>query len=168
MRDWRDFYELVGTASVVLIGLLFIAAAIAAGSLAQESRAAMRSLLTPTVAHLTAALIVCILVSVPTLTLSRLGAALLAVGVSGLLYAVSLWWSVSRGAGRGAVLDDRLWHVLAPALCFALLALAGTLLLLHRTAGIELLAGALVLLLLLAMRNAWDLMILVMLRPPAK
>jgi hypothetical protein len=168
MVRWRDFYELVGTAAVILMGLVFVTAAIAAGFLAEESRALMRSFLTPTVAHFVATLVVCILVSVPTLTGPRLGAVLLAAGVLGLLYTISVWRSMSRSARHWAALDDRLWYALAPIVCFILLSAAGILLLVHRLAGTELLAGTLVLLLLLGIRNAWDIIVWIVLRAPTK
>ena len=168
MVRWRDFYELVGTAAVTLMGLLFVTAAIAAGFLADESRASMRTVLTPTVAQFVATLVICMLVSVPTLTWPRLGAVLLAAGVLGLLHAISVWRSMSRGSQHWAALDDRLWYALAPIVCFLLLAGAGILLLIHRLAGTELLAGTLVLLLLLGIRNAWDAIVWIILRAPTR
>ncbi len=168
MVRWRDFYELLGTAAVTLMGLVFVTAAIAAGFLAEESRALMRSFMTPTVAHFAATLVICMLVSVPTLTWPRLGAVLLAAGVLGLLYAISVWRSMSRSARHWAALDDRLWYALAPIVCFLLLSAAGILLLVHRPAGTELLAGTLVLLLLLGIRNAWDIIVWIILRAPTK
>lgn len=168
MVRWRDFYELVGMAAVTLLGLVFVTAAIAAAFLSEESRALMRSLLTPTVAQFVATLVICMLVSVPTLTWLRLGAVLLAAGVLGLLYAISVWRSMSRSAQHWAALDDRLWYALAPIACFILLGGAGILLLVHRLAGTELLAGTLVLLLLLGIRNAWEAIVSVILRAPSK
>jgi len=168
MASWHDFYELIGTASATLIGLMFVAASIAAGFLNEAHRAGMRVFFTPTIAHFTSALAICILITVPTLNLPRLGAALLACGIIGLAYAASVWWSMNRGLGQTVALDDQLWYALAPTICFILLAGSGVLLLFHHLAGIELVAGVLVLLLLLGIRNAWDIMIWVVLRPPSK
>ena len=60
VRDWHDFYGLVGTASATLVGLMFVAASVGASVFSASQQEPMKAYLTPTVAHFSSPLFICI------------------------------------------------------------------------------------------------------------
>lgn len=169
MQGWHDFYVLIGTASATLIGLMFVAVSIAASTFTEEQRAGVQAFFTPTIAHFSAVLVVCLIVLAPVSRWTWLGALLLGSGIIGLGYAGKVWRQMGRrGLTQRIDLEDRLLYVLGPFCGQALIALSGALMLLQAAASAYLLAVALVLLLLVGIRNAWDITVWSALRAPNK
>ena len=84
----------------------------------------------------------------------------LAIGLPGAgsaIYSIVIALRVHRNSMSD--LADRLCYGAIPALCYAMGPVAGLLLLEEKPAGLNLLAGAALLLLVINIRNAWDLMI---------
>src|SRR6267378_1300287 len=115
LRQWRDFYALIGTASATLVALMFVAASIGAGVFTREHQAGIRSFLSPTVVHFSTVLIICLLATIPTETWSVLGVLLTCAGVIGLAYSGWIWRRMMKH-GIIASIDvvDRLWYALLP------------------------------------------------------
>lgn len=166
LREWHDFYILGGTASATLIGLMFVAASIGAG-VSDKNVAGLRLFITPTVVHFGSVLMTALAVAVPIHTWASLGALLLGGGAIGLGYAA--WISIGmrrRGFHKGAALIDQLWYVLSPLAGYVAMIAAAVEILARQLAGLDVLALALVLLLLLGLRNAWDMTVWLVLRVP--
>jgi hypothetical protein len=53
LKQWHDFYLLVGTAGATLLGLLFIAVSLGAGYLTEERQSGTRTFMSPVVIHFT-------------------------------------------------------------------------------------------------------------------
>jgi hypothetical protein len=51
LKEWHDFYVLVGTAGATLLALLFVAASLGAGYLTEERRSGTRTFMSPVVVH---------------------------------------------------------------------------------------------------------------------
>ena len=51
VRDWHDFYALVGTAAATLVGLMFVAASIGDNIFDEKDLVPMKAFITPTVVH---------------------------------------------------------------------------------------------------------------------
>lgn len=83
LHGWHDFYILIGTASATLIGLMFVAASVGANYFVAEREAPLRTFLTPTVLHLSAILVTCLMGTVPSQTRPSLGALVWAGGLVG-------------------------------------------------------------------------------------
>ena len=155
LREWHDFYVLIGTASGALIGLMFVAASIAATAMGERYRPGVEAFITPTVAHFSAVLFVCLLVMAPTHTRTSLGVVTLAGGAIGLGYCARVRMHMHR-LSASIDLADRLWYAAIPALGYLLLAASGAAWLMSMPSSPTMLAAALVLLLLAGIRNAWD------------
>ena len=157
LHAWHDFYVLIGTAAGTLIGAMFVAASISASYMTERHQAGIQSFYTPTVAHFATVLITCVVLLAP-LEVIRLGALLLVIGMAGLAYASFVWVRMGR-RGFIATIDlaDRFWYALSPvAGHFVLIAAALMLLIVGDGRSLEILAAAIMLLLLAAIRNAWD------------
>ncbi len=109
LREWHDFYVLIGTASGTLIGLMFVAASIAATAMGERYRPGMEAFITPTVAHFSAVLFVCLLVMAPTHTRVSLGVVTLAGGAIGLGYCVRVRMHVHRSSIASGMRRSRRW-----------------------------------------------------------
>jgi hypothetical protein len=53
LKEWHDFYVLVGTAGATLLALLFVAVSLGAGYLTEEHQLATRTFMSPVVVHFT-------------------------------------------------------------------------------------------------------------------
>jgi uncharacterized membrane protein len=160
LRDWHDFYVLIGTAAATLVGLMFVAASIGAAYFNVEREAGLRAFLTPTVLHFAAVLITCLVVIAPSHSNLSLGIALMAGSVLGLGYSLRVWVEIDR--------EDQLWYLLAPITSYLLMAAAAIFAFASPASsiGLDFLAGSVVLLLVLGIRNAWDMTVWIAVRAP--
>jgi hypothetical protein len=157
LHAWHEFYLLIGTAAGTLIGLMFVAASISASYMTEKHQAGIQSFYTPTVVHFASVLITCIVLLAP-LAATSLGALLLAIGAFGLGYASFVWVRMGRRGFTSTIdLAERFWYALSPVAGHLLLVAAAVMVLvLGDGLSLEVLAAAIVLLLLAAIRNAWD------------
>ena len=163
LKDWHDFYVLAGTASATLIGLMFVAASIGARYFTAEREAGLRAFLTPTVLHFSAVLVTGLLAASPRHGPLSLAVLLALEGVLGLAYTFRLQLHFRR-RGFTVDLEDRSWYLFAPLLGYFLILLTGLLVPQHLDVALPVLAFAMVLLLLLGIRNAWDMTVWVVIR----
>jgi hypothetical protein len=147
-HDWHDFYMLLGTASAALVALLFVAVSIGASFLTPERSVATRTFMSPVVFHFSTLLLISLIAMVPSHTALSLAIGIAAVAVAGLGYTTV----VLVGLARASINDvaDRFYAVMlaAAGLCISYAGLAA-----------DILAAALLLLLAVNIRNAWDLML---------
>jgi hypothetical protein len=167
LRDWRDFYALVGTASATLVGLLFVAASIGSGRFTDEHRAPLNAFLTPTLAHFSAAMFACMLFCAPLRDWRSVGGLLGAVGLVGFVYAATIVFDLVIRRRFKADLADRLFYALIPMAAYLMLTAGAALLFCASAAGADLFAAALVVLLAAGVRNAWDITMFIAVRLPA-
>ena len=155
LDGWHEFYGLLGTAAAALVALLFVAASIGAGYLSAERRSATRTFTSPIVFHYTYVLFLSLAALVPINTDHSLAALIGVSAAIALVYSFFILAGVLRSGIRDV--DDRLAYGATPIAAY-LAALAASVFIFERSeVGPPLLAGALVLLLLVNIRNAWDL-----------
>lgn len=53
LKEWHDFYMLVGTAGATLLALLFLAVSLGTGFLTEERQSATRTFMSPVALHFT-------------------------------------------------------------------------------------------------------------------
>ena len=155
LDGWHEFYGLLGTAAAALVALLFVAATIGAGYLNAERASPTRTFTSPIVFHYTFVLFLSLVALVPVNTDRSLA---IIVGVSaagGLAYSSLILSRVLRSAVTD--IDDRLGYGASPVAAYAAALAAAVFIFNHSSVGPPLLAGALILLLLVNIRNAWDL-----------
>jgi len=163
LSPWHDFYTLVGTASATLVGLLFVAASV--GFYTKDKHPALRAFVSPSVVHFTSVLVACLIVIAPIRSWTILGAMVAGDGLFGIVYAGFVWRGmVQHGFIASIDLEDRVSYAALPAVGYTVMAGAGVALLLRKDYGCELLAVAMGLLLLVGIRNAWDITIFAALR----
>jgi hypothetical protein len=164
VRDWHDFYGLVGTASATLVGLMFIAASLGASVFNASEQEPMKAYLTPTVAHFSSLLFICILILIPTQTWASLSMGLGGLGVVGVAYSIRQCIRVFWTLHSRIDLADRMFYIFIPSLGYLLVVVSAVTLFEHRPLSAELIGAALIVLLLAGIRNAWDMTIWIIAR----
>lgn len=159
---WRDFFIVTATAGATLIGAMFVVVSIAVGILTRDRAAASHAYLTSTVVHLGAVVLASLLTMAPTLTWRGFGIVLILGGAVGFAYE-----AVIAAVVRRFRIDwtDQLWYTVLPLLGYAGVAGAGALSFAAERHAAELLAVALVVLLVCGVRNAWDMIVIFAMRP---
>jgi hypothetical protein len=167
LEKWHDFYVLLGTGAAALIALLFVAVSLGAGFLTEERAEATRTFFSPVVVHFGAVFFLACVALVPYHRAEFFAAMTGATALAGL--GVSAYTTVKfLGRYRTPYWTDHLAYVLAPVLAHCALLVAAGLIFAGRAEALDVLAGALLLLLLVNVRNAWDLMLSMVRRHVAK
>ena len=151
LSDWRDFYAMIGTASGAIVGASFIVATLA--SSLKEKIVGLRGFITPTAVYLGSVLVGSAILTVPTLTAVSLAILLGAGGLAGAAYAIVV---ASRIWTMRLDLADRLCYVILPILAYTAIAAAAFIESWAVTQALDALAVSLVVILIVGMRNAWD------------
>jgi hypothetical protein len=157
LDNWHEFYELLGTAAAALLSLLFVVASIGANALSAESAGATRTFMSPVAFHYANVLFLGLVALIPTQTWQSFGLVLGVAAAVSLVYSMVILVRVLRDSR--ADMADNLAYGAVPSVCYAAGLVASFLILKQSAAGLEVLAGAALLLLVVNIRNAWDLML---------
>jgi hypothetical protein len=155
LEHWHEFYLLVGTAAAAMVALLFVAASIGAGILSAERTMATRLYISPVVVHFTNVLFACAIGLVPSHSNLSFGFLIGLAAAVGTIYSGFLAISVLKD--RAVDLTDRLAYGLAPVVGYAVACAAAVMIVLGSYRGPDVLAAAILLLMIVNIRNAWDL-----------
>ncbi len=158
LSNWQNFYMLIGTAAATLTGLMFVVTTLIAGIDANLStlNAGVSAFNTPTVVQFGAVLLLAGILSAPWQTFSSLS---LLLGLSGLgmvFYSIIVLRRLRRVPHYQSTLEDWLWYLVLPLLAHVLLIVAAFMLPKNPSPALYIVAGAMLLLLLVGIRNAWD------------
>lgn len=166
LHEWHDFYVLLGTASATLVGLMFVAASIGTAVFNEDHRGALEAFITPTVVHFAAVLLACLVNTMPIRHWETLSALLAAGGIAGLIYSGRLLFQLIVRHRFNVDVVDRMYYALIPAVGYLLALVAAVLGFLHDAESAYVMAAALLALLLAGLRNAWDMMLWIMIKVP--
>jgi hypothetical protein len=156
LEHWHEFYILVGTASATLVALLFVAVSLGAGFLTDERSAATRAFFSPVVAHFTAVFFISAVGLFPAHNPTMFA---VLVGVCAAIGAAISVFTIVELLRHGwtKYVQDHLAYGLLPACSYAMLLAAAWLVLTGHEYALLVLAYAVLLLLIVNIRNAWDL-----------
>jgi hypothetical protein len=159
---WYPFFTLIGAASATLIGAMFVVVSLGVGVLTKDRIVAVRAFITSTVVHLSSALLGCAVTLLPALDWLWLGLLAGAAGLGGMAY--SSWVLAGFRQHPGTVLSDWLWYAILPLVAYAALLAVAAMAWRAAPASLELLAAVLAFLLVAGIRNAWDMVVFLVLR----
>jgi hypothetical protein len=166
LHGWHDFLVIVGTASATLVGLMFVAASIGASVFNEDHRDGLRAFFTPTVVHFSAVVAVCAIEAVPSHTWLSLAVLLGGAGLAGIVYSARIIVQLVVRRRFEVDMADRLFYAFVPTLGYLLLLAAAAMLLMRLPAAPNLVAAAVITLLLAGIRNGWDMTIWIVMRTP--
>jgi len=155
LTTWHEFYVLLGTAAAALVALLFVAASIGTGYLSAERGSPTRIFTSPIIFHYTYVLFVSLIALIPDIIDTTFALVVGATATAALFY--SIWILVRVLRSSVTDLDDRFGYGVTPPAAYAATLAAAVFLGVGSAIGPHLLAGALMILLLINIRNAWDL-----------
>ena len=155
LHEWHEFYILLGTAGATLLALLFVAVSLGTGFLSSKDQQGTRTFMSPVVIHFTSVFLsaVCLVPSHGPVFFAVLiaGTAIVGVAVS---VVISVW--VVR-TEMTQYLPDYFAYGLLPVGAYLALLVASIMIYLGRDYALEVLAGGLLVLAIVNVRNAWDL-----------
>jgi hypothetical protein len=158
LHAWHDFYVIVGTSAAGLTGLMFVVASLSTQAIVARRADGVRAFVTPTVLFFATVLVVAAIMTIPLIsaTILVIVLALGSVGAVSYLFVIRghKVWRQSKLDGR-----DWLWYVGLPILSYVLILAAAVCIWLRTTVGLEILGGTTILLIVIGIRNAWDLVL---------
>ena len=158
LDSWHEFFLLAGTAGVTLTGLLFVVVTLGPRVVANESATGVRAFISPIAVFFAATMVVSMVALVPALPAVAFGA-LLCVGGAGSVGYLAYTRVHQRWRQNKLPVLDWVWYAGMPLAAYALLFVAGVGVLLQAALAIHGAALAVVLLLVIGIRNAWDIVI---------
>ena len=156
LKEWHDFYVLVGTAGATLLALLFVAASLGAGFLTAERQGATRTFMSPVVVHFTSVFFLSAVALCPWHQAKLFAALIGATSLIGAMTSTYITVQVVRTDMTNYV-EDYLAYGVLPGLGYLALLAAAVSIYLEKDFGLHALAAALLLLAIVNIRNAWDL-----------
>jgi hypothetical protein len=158
LRAWHDFFLLTGGAAATLVGLVFVAISLAGAETRRTARHTGDTFVSPIVTDFGVVLVISALGLVPDHTAGSLAAAVSVLGVAGLSSVTWIFYRLVEHHRVTAVDGEHWrWHLGMPFLAASLLMGAGLSLQYGVPRALDVLAAAIALRLVVAMRNAWKL-----------
>ena len=158
ISSWQNFYMIMGTAAATLTGLMFVVTTLIAGIDAHLStlNAAVSAYNTPTVVHFGTVLLLAGILSTPWQTFSSPSLLLGLLGLGMESYLIIVLRRMRQMPNYQSTLEDWLWYMAFPLLANVLLIIAGFVVPKNPSSALYILSSAMLLLLLVGIRNAWD------------
>lgn len=154
---WETFYLLVGTSAAALVGVMFIVITLAADIEVEQVNRGTTIYQTPTVFHLGAIVGISALVSMPDHLLSAMAVVIIIVSVLGIAYsALTTQRMFETYEFYRATVPDRFFFGVLPGAFYLLFGIGGIATWLMPGIAAEAVGTAILLLLLVSIRNAWD------------
>ena len=156
---WHDFYLMVGTAAATLIGLLFVSLSLNAAEITRGHNADLRALAAHTFGNFISVLMFAVVFLIPDQVPRGLGLPLLGIGAYGLYSTLQHLLETRRTRSRIWRKGGVALRFAVPVLCFTALLIIAVWVLLGRTDVLYWLVSVMILLLVTASLNAWDLLL---------
>jgi hypothetical protein len=158
LSNWQNFYMLIGTAAATLTGLMFVATTLVAGidTHVPTANAGTSAYSTPTVVQFGIVLLLAGILSAPWQTYSILSMLLGVLGLGMVFYSIIVLRRIRRVPYYQSTLEDWLWYMTFPLFANILLIVSALVLPKNPSSALYILGSAMMLLLLVGIRNAWD------------
>jgi hypothetical protein len=158
LRDWSEYFFLIGSAAGGLIGLLFVIVTLTAGRERSALERGQKLYMTPIVFHLGGVLLLSGMAIAPPTTPEALALTSGVIALIGLVSGTRIATGISRlPPTTSGGWFDVWWYGIIPAAIYVVLLTAAGGMWLLRGWAVAVMAGALMALLLTSMHLAWDL-----------
>lgn len=163
VEQWHDFYLLAGTAAVTLMGLLFVALSIHLDVIVHDDGAHLNAMAKQVFMNLIIALVVSLMMLVPGFSQRPIGMFLMALGILRSAMLLRSAGVAMRGGDQSLRREYSMVRFFAPLLAYLLLVAGGYMLFKHQVeeGPLYFLVPAILLMLVVATRGSWDLLVLV-------
>src|SRR5580704_11992677 len=152
LQHWHEFYVLVGTTGATLLGLLFVAVSLGTGFLTSDHAAPTRAFYSPVVIHFTSVFFISAIALVPSHRTMFFVSLIGVTALIGALVSVVVTIQLVRRSWT-QYLEDYLAYGLLPVTAYVALAVAALMIFKEMDYALDVLAAALLLLLIVNIRN---------------
>jgi len=160
VESWHDFYIMIGTASATLVGLLFLSLSLNAEAITGQANYGARILAAQAFANFLSVVLFAVLFLIPNQGPLGLGLPLAGIGLLGLINTLRRIIEARKAGARIWEIGSVASRLAGSALCYvALLAVAASVVL-GRGLSLYWLVPVMVLLIVEASRNAWNLLVM--------
>ena len=170
LAGWDNFYVIIGSAAGGLTGLTFVVIALIRDVMRGVPAGGLGAFVTPTIVHFCGVLSLAAFVSIPHQTLTTLSVGLGVAGAAGVLYGLRIASHMRNHTSASnyvPVREDWIYNVILPTLAYLLLLAMAGLLWYERAQALCGVAAATLGLLLIGIRNAWDIAVWMSTNRPA-
>jgi hypothetical protein len=156
LHEWHEFYILLGTAGATLLALLFVAVSLGTGYLSETTQQGTRTFMSPVVIHFTSVFFLSAVCLVPSHGPTFFAVLIAATALIGAVVSIVISvWVVRTELTQ--YLPDYFAYGLLPVGAYLALLAASIMIYLKLDYALEVLAGGLLALAIVNVRNAWDL-----------
>jgi hypothetical protein len=156
-REWETFFFMVGSSATGLIGLLFVVITLTSDRNTARAEAGSRTFVTPTVVHFTAVLFVSAIAVMPGLSMQLTGQTIGIAALLGFLYVSAIVIRLVRAIPAVTHWTDYVFYGLFPVAVYLGLMVSAAYLWSGAAFGPYGIAIAALALLVVGIRDAWDL-----------
>jgi hypothetical protein len=157
LTAWSSFYVMTGSSAAALTGLMFVVITLVTRTdRAEDTHAGISTFSTPTVMHFAAVLLVSAVLIAPWRSLLHAGVVVALIGLLGLAYILRVMHRTRRLTIYTADFEDWMWYTILPFVTYGAISAGGIALAAAPVQALFILAGGVVLLLFIGIRNAWD------------
>ncbi len=159
LTAWSNFYVMTGSSAAALTGLMFVMITLVTRTQrAEEMRAGISTFSTPTVMHFAATLLVSAVLIAPWRSLVHVGVVVALIGLSGVTYILRVMHRTRRLklTAYTADVEDWIWYTILPFVAYGTISAGAIALAAAPVPALFILAGGVVLLIFIGIRNAWD------------
>jgi|ERR1700733_162884 len=156
LAAWSNFYVITGSSAAALTGLMFVVITLVADKGTQTKHDGVSAFSTPTVVHFCMALFVSVVLSAPWRSLVHTGIVLALAGAFGVVYVLRIALMTSTLTVYRPQVEDWIWYTVLPVIAYATIAVGAIVLHNMPVETLFALGGAVMLLVFIAIHNAWD------------
>ena len=156
-REWETYYFMLGSSAAGLIGLLFVVVSLTTNTRSPQSEIGSRTFVTPTVFHFGVVFVIGATVVMPGLPLPAVALAVGMPALLGFIYASVIVWRMARRGVSVPHWTDYVFYGAFPGVVYLWLIAAAAGLWSDSLFGLYGLAVGTLALLLIGIRDAWDL-----------
>ena len=156
LADWDSFYVILGSAAGALVGLQFVVITLLAQNPPKRAVEGSQEFATPTVIYFTAVLFISAFMRIPWQSRGQLAGSWGVTGLAGVIYVGLVLRKMIVQKAYQPELEDWIFHAVLPLVAFAIIVVAAAELDSHFYRSVFGMAGAVLMLLLIGIHNAWD------------
>ena len=157
LTPWSSFYVMAGSSAAALTGLMFVVITLVHGTeRLRRNPDGISTFSTPTVMHFCAALFVSAALNAPWRSMTQVTVLLGLAGLYGVVYVVRVTFQAKRLTAYTPDREDWMWYAFAPFVAYGAIFAGAVALLTAPVTALFALAGGVVLLIFIGIRNAWD------------
>jgi hypothetical protein len=157
LSAWSNFYVMTGSSAAALTGLMFVVISLVTGrGRSDGSQDGIATFSTPTVMHFAAALLVSAVLIAPWRSLVPAGVVVALMGLYGVATILRVMYRARQLTVYTADLEDWTWYTILPLVAYGAVSAGAIALATVPAQALFILAGGIVLLIFIGIRNAWD------------